>query len=500
VTIKFNEGANLNIFGTIIAAGTASEKIIFTSNKEFPAEGDWGGIDFHPGSIGTLEDANGDYAGGTIFSYCEFYYATNSIINRWTETSPGYANNLHIMNCVFKGSGISSSSTGRCENNSATDASIGMGAQYNSTGSTVKIKNNNVINGDLGGAGDEYAQLIIQDNKIVNGVLRIGSCWDVGIPHKVNGNTIKYGYIRTVGSYLKIYNNTITCGLHGYTRDGIEMGGSYVSIYNNTIANHKDSGIKFTGKSINITNNIISGNGKHGIENLSYENVNISITDNEIIDNSGHGILTPYIETFTGNDIYGNTLYDFYYTSVLYDQIATNNYWGTTNSSEISNNIYDFEDDITLGKVSFGPFAAQPFFHHSDPIPDIEANGSDCPLSDPYMKTLSIAVALDAGDYAGTPADWWVLATAPTGEWYYYDYPFLQWRYAGSLDNVSTSYQGALNDIAPLEILTMDPDDLPEGKYVFYFGVDTIMNGSIDYDEVYYDSVEVADGHDKVSQ
>jgi hypothetical protein len=123
----------------------------------------------------------------------------------------------------------------------------------------------------------------------------------------------------------------------------------------------------------------------------------------------------------------------------------------------------------------------------SGPIPDIKANNSDGPLFITIGETVSIEVALDAGDYSDVSADYWVLAMAPTGEWYYFEYPALQWHYAGDLENVSTCYQGALSDLAPLNIYDLDTSSLPEGQYIFYFAVDTIMNGSIDYSDVYYD-------------
>jgi hypothetical protein len=127
----------------------------------------------------------------------------------------------------------------------------------------------------------------------------------------------------------------------------------------------------------------------------------------------------------------------------------------------------------------------------SEPIPDIELNGSDGPLYIAQGATLLIEVSLDAGNYSGASADWWVLAVTPTGEWYYFDYPFSRWRYAGSLDNISTSYQGALNDLAALDIYDLDTSNLSAGNYIFYFAVDTNANGSIDYDRVRYDSAVV---------
>jgi hypothetical protein len=43
--------------------------------------------------------------------------------------------------------------------------------------------------------------------------------------------------------------------------------------------------------------------------------------------------------------------------------------------------------------------------------------------------------------------------------------------------------------VAPYEVLNYA--GLPMGSYIFYFGVDAIMNGSIDVEQLYYDSVDV---------
>ena len=114
------------------------------------------------------------------------------------------------------------------------------------------------------------------------------------------------------------------------------------------------------------------------------------------------------------------------------------------------------------------------------PSPDIKANGSDGPIEITPGDTLSVTVELGPGDYTGYPADWWVLADAPFG-WYYYD--LNGWR-----PGQSVTYQGGLFNLAPYEVL--NESGLPIGGYTFYFGVDGNMNGTIDF-PLRYDSVEV---------
>jgi hypothetical protein len=85
--------------GTVIANGSSSEPIIFTSWKDdqhggdtngdeeatSPAVKDWGGI--------STNDNN-----GSIFNYCQFYYGGN---NSYTYTLEMYGNNIQVTHCTF---------------------------------------------------------------------------------------------------------------------------------------------------------------------------------------------------------------------------------------------------------------------------------------------------------------------------------------------------------------------------------------------------------------
>jgi len=118
-----------------------------------------------------------------------------------------------------------------------------------------------------------------------------------------------------------------------------------------------------------------------------------------------------------------------------------------------------------------------------EPLPDIKANGSDGPLEIDPDETLSVTIELNPGIYPGYPADWWVLADAPFG-WYYYDAGTETW-----LPGFKVSYQGPLFELTPpSEVL--NTSTLPTGGYTFYFGVDGNRNGNLD-EPLYYDSVDV---------
>lgn len=117
------------------------------------------------------------------------------------------------------------------------------------------------------------------------------------------------------------------------------------------------------------------------------------------------------------------------------------------------------------------------------PIPDIKVNGSDGPLTLTTDDFISSVIELDAADFEGDDADWWVLASTPLGL-FSYDINADAW-----MPGLNVTYQGPLFDLIPYNLPTIfNP---PEGLYTFYFGIDMVMNGEITDSCIYCDSVDV---------
>jgi len=119
-----------------------------------------------------------------------------------------------------------------------------------------------------------------------------------------------------------------------------------------------------------------------------------------------------------------------------------------------------------------------------NPLPDIKANGSDGPLTITKGTNLIVTVALDPGKQVGLSADWWVMALNPFGKYWYT--PNDGWIESNS---PIRAYGGALLNLSSYEVL--NTAELSSGSYSFYFGVDLLMNGFLDYADLYYDSVQV---------
>ena len=135
------------------------------------------------------------------------------------------------------------------------------------------------------------------------------------------------------------------------------------------------------------------------------------------------------------------------------------------------------------GKVLYAGTSGEGVFKlASDPIPDIKANGSDEPITLNQSDTLTLTVALDNNGQTDN-SDWWLAADTPFG---LYFYTFYGWR-----PYPVPVHQGQLFYLDSYEVFSRPVSGLPAGTYTLYFGVDTVMDGDVTWDSVYYDTVEV---------
>ncbi len=115
-------------------------------------------------------------------------------------------------------------------------------------------------------------------------------------------------------------------------------------------------------------------------------------------------------------------------------------------------------------------------------VSDIKANGSDGPLNIMLNDNLSITIQLSPGGYAGDNADWWLVAVTPSGVFHY------QLDTGLFVPDLTYSHQGSLFNLGGFEVQNIS---FPLGESTLYFGVDMDMNGLLNIDKAYYDSVTV---------
>ncbi len=116
-------------------------------------------------------------------------------------------------------------------------------------------------------------------------------------------------------------------------------------------------------------------------------------------------------------------------------------------------------------------------------VSDIKANGSDGPINIASTDNLSITIELSPDEFAGDDADWWLIAATPLGLFHY------QPESNSWAPDLTYSHQGPLFNLGEFEVLNIF--GLLAGSYTLYFGVDMDMNGVLDIDKAYYDSVTV---------
>lgn len=206
----------------------------------------------------------------------------------------------------------------------------------------------------------------------------------------ISFSTLEYGGKAPEGSYDGgvlnckranpfISNNLIVKNFSQSYGGGIFIrDGEGIKMLNNEIKNNESGdqggGFWIISSDIVIENNRIQGNsaGRGGGLYVAYSAG--AIEGNKIISNSasskGGGIFFRDVGTgypkqkINRNNFKNNTDYAIYrdpsYPGSA-DIDAAHNYWGTTDKSEIEDKIYDYYDDISLGKVIFKPIATEPF-------------------------------------------------------------------------------------------------------------------------------------------
>lgn len=329
VVIRFERGVLLAVDGHLIAEGTESEKILFTSNSEDPKIRDWSGMTFR--------------SAGNRLRWCVIEYARIATYIPWGDLS------------------ITDSTVRLCERGIAASALAIACTGYTATATVQRclIEKNTYFGVYFGGNGDKNTGCTIPKTGAVSGKLRNSTIRSNGV-----GISSGSGYMANSGVEISSSHGYMTHGFADCQVEGnliYENGGSGVGlsgnganmavVRNNQIHDNGGAGIRSWASvgQKEVVENTITGNQQNGIENGDGR---ISFQDNEITGNSPYGIFTTHARSITGNEIHGNGQYDLYYTDSL-DQLTAFNDWGTTDRSIIDSRIYDKEDDSALGKVIY---------------------------------------------------------------------------------------------------------------------------------------------------
>jgi len=123
--------------------------------------------------------------------------------------------------------------------------------------------------------------------------------------------------------------------------------------------------------------------------------------------------------------------------------------------------------------------------------PQITANGwaGDAHLISGDAVTIAVQM-MNIDPYLGVEVDWWVVAYAHSGEWYYLNNAGQWLSFNGDLAFCQPVYQGPLFNLPSTPVLS--GYTLPLGTYDFWFAIDYPMDGILDLNgQILFDKVTV---------
>ncbi|MDA8079477.1 MAG: plastocyanin/azurin family copper-binding protein [Nitrospiraceae bacterium] len=117
--------------------------------------------------------------------------------------------------------------------------------------------------------------------------------------------------------------------------------------------------------------------------------------------------------------------------------------------------------------------------------PVIKANNTRGALTIKSTDVLTVTASLNPGSSAGTNADWWVAVQTASG-YYHWASGTNPWLWKPAL---AVTYQGPM--ITVPETVIFNAFAMVPGTYTFYFALDTVVDGLVTYDHLFFDSVVV---------
>lgn len=165
------------------------------------------------------------------------------------------------------------------------------------------------------------------------------------------------------------FNSTSTNSVVKYTniqyaKYGLNISGVAILVENNILENNLYGIYVQNSSTATINNNRIRNNTDRGID-IRNGVSSATVSNNEIVNNGNYGVViegvtaspTPVVNY---NSIYGHRTYDFYAgSSSDASSIKVNaqaNWWGTTNTKQISTNIRDYNEGSTYPVVDFSHY------------------------------------------------------------------------------------------------------------------------------------------------
>ena len=310
---------SMQVDGTLVAKGTDSKKIVFTSYDAGARS--WGGIYFSDKS----SDWNEEDETGSIIQHCIIEYGISLISAR--GSSPLISDN------ILRNGGLHADENSKIINNKIRDSHVVVKGD-------VHFSDNEISGGTVSIEGDVH----FSDNEISVDRIFYGP---------------RRGRARCSDSATIIRNNIIS------TNGFLVAGGSPTIMYNDISGSQLASG----GSGISPFSIGAGSRGALHIVRRCGATTSTIITHNSIIGNIDAIVIEGSVQedckdcdiTFEHNNIYNNVGFFIFMKALKGSSDLSNNWWGTTDISLIESSIYDFDNDDARAKVNYLPIATSEF-------------------------------------------------------------------------------------------------------------------------------------------
>jgi hypothetical protein len=346
VTIKFDNDQFLEIRQSrLIANGTTTDPITFTSNSISPFPGIYRGLLADAGYGSQIRYCKFEYAnnifGGDTMSNCVAMFNVNglrslnlldSCIIRYSTGTGAISGD--ITNCIISNNYIGAE-PGFNLINCTIDSSVTIGVRYNGGGSG--IISNCTIRYDS--VGIEYGNYNLNNCIITHHKFGI----IITTNHNISNSIIDSNFIGILnGRYAFMGNLAGTGGQISNCEINYNSIGIYSNIESSSIGGlYTISNCQINYNGIGISDFIANGRGNMITANvIEYDSVGI--------------FLSGYADSIYCNSICINISYGLKYHGSN-NLNASHNYWCTSDSASTENLIYDGYDDVSYGLVSFMP-------------------------------------------------------------------------------------------------------------------------------------------------
>ena len=355
VEINYNSDYEILIKGTLIANGTNPNPIVFNGNASNTPM-----IMFKSANLSNSEISHANFSGPKK----AIQLADESEFNQDVIKNSGtlLISDVVLSNTEVWTKGYDTSAHLAIENATITNSTFrGL---YPLT-ETIALKNSTIDNSSI--HSDSYNYGIKLDQCIVNNTQFTVGCCDANfeiIESEITNCQFQVGGGNPVNGPVVITSSELSNTTLVLPAARVEVTSSIIN-YSSSVGLYFGNGIFHCSQ--------ISGNGSGtAIQTTGLNGYNIGgsldIANAAIFDNStGIKLMDANVVTIENSNLYDNAAFSIENLTTK-NITATNNWWGTTNSTAIENSIYDYYDNINYGEVDYANFRSS------------EADITTCPL------------------------------------------------------------------------------------------------------------------------